>query len=56
MDNQFTIIHLNGKYYVYTVTHINEDVYVNIEKINATFLGYKYEYDYLRVKGEGRRR
>lgn len=34
MDNQFTIIHLNGKYYVYTVTHINEDVYVNIEKIN----------------------
>lgn len=33
MDNQFTIIHLNGKYYVYTVTRINKDVYVNIEKI-----------------------
>ena len=33
MDNQFTIIYLNGRYYVYTVTHINGDVYVNIEKI-----------------------
>lgn len=33
MGNQFTIIYLNGIYYVYTVTHINEDTYVNIEKI-----------------------
>ena len=27
-----------------------------IQSPSTTFLGYKYEYDYLRVKGEGRRR
>lgn len=32
MDNQFTIIHLNGRYYVYTVTHVDGNIYVNIEE------------------------
>ena len=33
MTNQFTVIHINGKYYVYTVTHIDGKVLVNFEKV-----------------------
>lgn len=31
--NQFTLIHLNGKYYIYTVTHTGGKVLVNIERV-----------------------
>ena len=33
MKNSFTIIYCNGRYYVYTVTHVDRSVYVNIEKV-----------------------
>ena len=33
-DNIFKVIHLNGKYFVYTVTHINGEVFVNIEELH----------------------
>lgn len=34
MTNQFTVIHLNGKYYVYTRTVVNDKVYVNFERLS----------------------
>ncbi len=33
MKNQFTIVHIDGKYYVYTVTVVDGKTYVNIERI-----------------------
>lgn len=33
MNNQFTLMHLNGKYYVYTVKVANGKVSVNLEKL-----------------------
>ena len=31
--NEITLIHINGKYYVYTVTHIDGKVFVNFERL-----------------------
>ena len=31
--NRCTLIHLNGKYYIYTVTVVNGEVSVNFERI-----------------------
>jgi len=33
MTNQFTVIHINGKYYIYTVTHVDGKVFVNFERV-----------------------
>lgn len=33
MNNQFTVIYLNGKYYIYTVTHVDGKTLVNIERV-----------------------
>lgn len=33
MNNQFTVIKINGKYYIYTVTQVEGKVFVNIEKV-----------------------
>lgn len=34
MKNQLTVLYVNGKYYIYTVTHINGKVLVNFERID----------------------
>ena len=33
MTNQFTVIYINGKYYVYTRTVVNGQIMVNIERV-----------------------
>lgn len=32
-NNHFTLLHINGKYYIYTVTYIGDKVLVNIERV-----------------------
>ena len=33
MSNQFTVIKINGKYYIYTVTQVEGKMFVNIETV-----------------------
>ena len=34
MKNQITVLYNNGKYYIYTVTHIDGKVFVDIKRID----------------------
>jgi hypothetical protein len=34
INNSCTLSYCNGHYYVYTVTHVGKNVYVNFERIN----------------------
>lgn len=34
-NNRFTLTHCNGRYYVYTVTVVRNNVYVNFNRVDT---------------------
>jgi hypothetical protein len=35
INNRFTLTHYNGHYYIYTVTVVRNNIYVNFDRVDA---------------------
>jgi hypothetical protein len=35
MKNQISVMHINGKYYVYSVTVVENNIYVNFDRVGV---------------------